>query len=399
MDRLQLQELIAGLGGAVEDFGRAGAVARGGKKDSGSFYQGLAQSAGRARDRELEDERRKQEAVRQRVLDDYKAKEDARSAARFEAEQAEMSRKAKTQAGLDDPNSEMSIATREIASQVLPGRDLSKFSASQLNSIMPPDKIIALQEQRKAREQSARDAQEERRLKRLDKEEERRQRELTPKYVSPLSGKPLSEGQKKVDQDYAKQYNEFSAQGAAKARTTIEQLEEFQRQLEAESKKRFQSGGGRLASILPDVARTDQSIIWKRDIPAKANLVLKDLFGGQLSNDERKSESATYYDDILGPAENAKKLGEKIKQLRAGYENESRKAKYYERFGTLDGFTAESSVDEPEGEPKGVPMDAPRQPRQIQGGGKIRVSNGAETLEIDAEDEQEAAKEGFRRVP
>jgi hypothetical protein len=49
MDRLQLQELIAGLGGAVEDFGRAGAVARGGKQDSGAFYQGLAQSAGRAR--------------------------------------------------------------------------------------------------------------------------------------------------------------------------------------------------------------------------------------------------------------------------------------------------------------------------------------------------------------
>lgn len=164
--------------------------------------------------------------------------------------------------------------------------------------------------------------------------------------VSPTSGKPLTEAQKKVDQDYAKHYNEFSGQGAANSRMTIEQLKQFQKELEAEGKNWIQDGGGRIGSMLPDTLRTDQSLIWKKDIPAKANLVLKKLFGGQLSDDERKSESATYYDDMLGPAENAKKLQEKINQLEAGYENESRKAKYYEQHGTLDGFVAEAGGSE-----------------------------------------------------
>jgi hypothetical protein len=355
MDR----DTFLALASALEDIGRAPAVARGAQRNSGQFYQTLADAGNKREERALEQERLKQEAVRQKVLDDYKAKEDARAQTRFDAEQAEMSRKAKTQAGLDDPNSEMSIATREIASQVLPGRDLSTFSASQLNSIMPPDKIIALQEQRLVREQAARDKEQDRILKRQEKEQERREKEMNPKNISPITGKMLTEGQKKVDQDYAKQYNEFSAQGAAKARTTIEQLEEFQRQLEDESKKTVQSGGGRIGAILPDVMRTDQSLIWKRDIPAKANLVLKDLFGGQLSDAERKSESATYYDDMLGPKQNAQKLSEKIRQLRAGYENESRKAKYYEQFGTLDGFTAEAS--EPKDDNKGDKEAAARE--------------------------------------
>jgi hypothetical protein len=367
MDR----ETILALGSALEDLGRAEAVSRGGQRNSGQFYQTLAEAGQKKEQRRIDEEKLKQEAVRQRVLDTYKQREDQRAQAKFDAEAQDLQRKQQERTQYDDPNSDISATTREIAAQVLPGKDLSKFSATQLNAIMPPDKILALQEQKKMREQTARDAAAARQAAAA--------KEAEQKQVSPITKKPLTEGQKKVDQDYAKQYNEFSAKGAATARTTIEQLEEFKRQLEDESKKVIQSGGGRIGSMLPDAMRTDQSIIWKRDIPAKANLVLKDLFGGQLSNDERKSESQTYYDDMLGPKENAKKLGEKIKQLRAGYENESRKAKYYERFGTLDGFSAEASPSE--------------------GSSKIRVSNGKETLEIDPADEKEAAAEGFRRVP
>lgn len=158
-----------------------------------------------------------------------------------------------------------------------------------------------------------------------------------------LTGKnriQLTEAEKAVDKSYAKHYNDFSGQGATNARNTIEQLKKFKAELEAESKETFQSGGGRIGSLLPDVLRTDQSLVWKRDIPAKANLVLKKLFGGQLSDDERKSEAQTYYDDMLGPAENAKKLEAKIKQLEDGYKNELNKARYYEKNKTLSGFAS-----------------------------------------------------------
>jgi hypothetical protein len=128
MDRLQLQELIAGLGGAVEDFGRAGAVARGGKQDSGAFYQGLAQSAGRARDRELEDERRKQEAVRQRVLDDYKARDDARAQAKFDADMSATDMES-------DPNSKASVVMRSILKKNNPDLDLEGLSAKEMRAL------------------------------------------------------------------------------------------------------------------------------------------------------------------------------------------------------------------------------------------------------------------------
>jgi hypothetical protein len=46
-----------------------------------------------------------------------------------------------------------------------------------------------------------------------------------------------------------------------------------------------------------------------------ADLVLKELFGGQLSDAERESESKTYYNDMMGPEENARILQSKIDQL------------------------------------------------------------------------------------
>lgn len=148
----------------------------------------------------------------------------------------------------------------------------------------------------------------------------------------------MTEGQKKVDQDYAKHYNEFSGGGASNAKNTISQLKELQQELIAEDEKLFGAGGGRVASLLPDAVRDKTSLKFKTEIPGKANLVLKKLFGGQLSDAERESEAKTYYNDMLGPKENADLLQKKIEQLEEQYNSEMAKAKYYEDNGTLNGF-------------------------------------------------------------
>lgn len=240
-------------------------------------------------------------------------------------------------AEMRDPNSERSKAAQQslIDDYGMDPAVAAKLTAEQAEARIPG---IKQKIDREMRERELRLKEQEARSKRKDSK--------AKGNVSPVSGEPLTDAQKQVDKDYAKQYNEFSAQGASNARITIEQLKKFKKELEEESKKTFEDGGGRIGSMLPDVMRTDQSLVWKRDIPSKANSVLKKLFGGAMSEKDREAESATYYDDMLGPAENAKKLAEKIKQLEMGYENESRKAKYYEKYGTLDGFVAEAGDSE-----------------------------------------------------
>lgn len=152
-----------------------------------------------------------------------------------------------------------------------------------------------------------------------------------------------SEGQKKVDQDYAKHYNNFTGKGRANALQTIKQLEELQAELDKESKNIFQSGGGRLTSMMPDMVRTTDSLRWKSEIPAKANLVLKELFGGQLSDGERESESKTYYNDLLSPADNSRVLSKKIQTLKDQLTSETAKARFFRDKGTLNNFNFEDT--------------------------------------------------------
>lgn len=149
---------------------------------------------------------------------------------------------------------------------------------------------------------------------------------------------PLSEGEKAVDQNYAQFYNNFSGSGAALAKTTIDQLKGWRDMLKEESKNTFEAGGGRLTGITPDILRTRQSLLFRDQIPAKANLVLKELFGGQLSDKERESEAKAYYSDNQDSATNAQILTDKINQLENKFKAELMKAKYFEQNRTLKGF-------------------------------------------------------------
>lgn len=308
---------------------------------------------------------------RSRALEDFDLD---RKFSKAEREDKENKRSDDLRAREADPVSEESKLAQDLAGRLLPGRDFTQMSAQQINKLFPSlSKVYDAQQQKLAREQAQSNKDREYDLKKSEADRKSKLVTSTP------SGKPLTAGQKKVDEDYAKHYNEFSGQGAVNTKSTIDQLKQFKKELEDESKDLIQSGGGNLGPILDtigskignkDLFRDKQSVIWKKDIPAKANLVLKKLFGGQLSDDERKSESATYYDDSLGPAENAKKLEAKIKQLEQGYENEMRKAKHYEKYGTLQEFTGEAS----------------QFPMQVRKDGKVAtVSNAEELKEAKAE--------------
>jgi hypothetical protein len=153
-------------------------------------------------------------------------------------------------------------------------------------------------------------------------------------------------GTEAIDKKYAEHWTDYTGKGRVNAVQTINQLEALKRELDDESKKWIQSGGGRIGGSLPDNMRSETALRWKSEIPAKANLVLKDLFGGQLSDGERKSESATYYNDLLGPEANSSVLAKKIDTLKKQVQAEDARAKYFNEHGTLAGYVQPSMSEE-----------------------------------------------------
>lgn len=122
MDR----DTFLALASALEDLGRAQSVARGGQRNTGQFYQMLAESGQKAEQRKLDQAKADAEAKRQAVLDTYKANEEIRAKAKFEAE---------TAAGEDDPNSKASQIMRNIMQKRFPEQDFSNMTARQIKAI------------------------------------------------------------------------------------------------------------------------------------------------------------------------------------------------------------------------------------------------------------------------
>lgn len=148
-----------------------------------------------------------------------------------------------------------------------------------------------------------------------------------------------SEGQRAVDKDYAKHYNEFTSKGVPDADISISKMDALADEMEKDTGF-GQAGGGRIGSILPDVARSRDSIRRRDSARNLANRTLKVIFGAQLSDAEREAAAKEYYNDALSNEENSKILRQKINELKTSFAQEKAKAKYYEQNNSsLKGFS------------------------------------------------------------
>lgn len=150
--------------------------------------------------------------------------------------------------------------------------------------------------------------------------------------------KQLGKAQEAVDKAFAKEYSDFVIKGKESAAQSINMLEGYVDQLEAQKDDIFQAGGGAFASTLPDALRSSESIKLRDDITGIAMQGLKDVFGGAISDGERKALAATFYNDKLPPNENIPILKRKLQTLKDTYANKLAMAQHYENMGTLDGF-------------------------------------------------------------
>jgi hypothetical protein len=213
-----------------------------------------------------------------------------------------------------------------------------------------------------------------------DKAADRRMKMQVDALKAKSSGQDsgMSKGEVAVDKAYSKDYNTYIGQGRTNAQASITRLEAIQKQLESESKKTIQSGGGTISNALPDYMRTQSSIELRDNSITAANATLKGLFGGQLSDGERVAAANEFYNDKLDAKANAALMKKKIQQMKNAAANEDAKAAYFQENGSLSGYVGNQAkapptgmvkIISPNGKPKMIPpsqVDA-----AVEAGGKV----------------------------
>jgi hypothetical protein len=152
----------------------------------------------------------------------------------------------------------------------------------------------------------------------------------------------LTKGDEKRDTEYAKEYSSFFDQGgASRIESNLNLLEPVIADLEKEKTSKY-------SGLLGD---TVQNIIDPKTAETKTNITsvliqsLKDTFGGQLSDGERKSMVDSVYKDTADPKANAKRVQEMIDKIKAGAAAKQAAGEYFEENGTLKGFKGTQSFN------------------------------------------------------
>ena len=311
MDR----DTFLALASALEDFGRAGSVARGGQRNTGQFYNTLAEAGQKAEQRKLDEKKAQAEMVRQSVLDKYKANEESRAQAKFEAETA-------VSADDKDPNSEKSKVAQDLAKKLMPTRDFSGMSAAQLKTALPTlEKMYSIDENNRVRQENAR-------LAGMQRQETA---DLNKTMKTQEQDRKAAELRDKKTTAYSEVLQKTNIPSAV---ATIENVERLI------PKTGDIPGYGRVAGMLPDALVSKEGEDIRQAVSSLFNIELKDRSGAAVTDQElnrlRKEfgEGSWKSDDQLrkGIEQYKKRLREVIRNIEAGFDPEA-KAEYQSRGG------------------------------------------------------------------
>jgi hypothetical protein len=225
---------------------------------------------------------------------------------------------------LNDPKSEVSRQERQFIKDIFKMNISDNISAAQLRK-----RFGSL-----ANIETARMAQKQR-----SKEFDRKMKLAEKKQKDTGIGE-LTIAERKTDEIFSKENDRLTSTGLNNAASTIQTLEIYLDELIAEAKKPEyrQRGGGAFTSMLPDFMRTRKGIEFRDQIALAANATLKELFPGQISDDERKAAAREYYNDALPITQNMKILRRKIDQLKRGFKSQVEKVDHFSDKRTLKGW-------------------------------------------------------------
>ena len=152
----------------------------------------------------------------------------------------------------------------------------------------------------------------------------------------------LSIGEKARDVKFAKEFSEFfDTGGAAGIEANLESLDKSLTTLE-------QGKTTQVEGFVPDIVG---NIAFPKTANVRTNVTgvliqgLKDTFGGQLSDGERKAMVESAYVASADPQDNANRVKSLANKIKAGARAKELAGQYFEENGTLKGFKGTKSFD------------------------------------------------------
>jgi hypothetical protein len=150
------------------------------------------------------------------------------------------------------------------------------------------------------------------------------------------SEKPLSPGQKKVDETFADTYAAFVTGGATDAAKQVTQLSSALKQLEQNSELT-----GPLIGLMPETLQSfaaPEALAVKQTIQEVVQRNLRAVLGPAFTAKEGEALIARAFDPALGQKENVKRVRRLLEQIERANADTQAAVAYYEANGSLQGF-------------------------------------------------------------
>lgn len=143
-----------------------------------------------------------------------------------------------------------------------------------------------------------------------------------------------SAGRKKVDQEFAKDYNEWTSGKAEIARSEIDKLQSVVESLES---KKVTTGG--LTGMFPDRITSDKVLGARSDVQSTVMNSLRAIMGAAFTEKEGERVINNTWNEADTTENNTARLKRLISDLAAQANAKDEKSRYYERSGeTLSGY-------------------------------------------------------------
>lgn len=208
--------------------------------------------------------------------------------------------------------------------------------------------------------------------------------ESLPKGFEPAKSKTsskMSEGQKVLDRQWAKDHNEWTSGGSDMAMTEIQKLRAVAKDLK---EKRVETGG--FTGMFPDQLTSNKVLSARADVESSINQSLKQIMGAQFTEREGARVIKATWNEADSTENNLKRIERLANDLESQARAKTQKANYFEQYGTLQGWKSEQPMTKdvkPEIQNTSVPE-------------KIKVVNSdGESYMIDKSDLEDALADGF----
>jgi hypothetical protein len=148
---------------------------------------------------------------------------------------------------------------------------------------------------------------------------------------------PLTDAQKTVDKEFAKDYADFVAGGGfSAAQKGLKQLEDAKKSLDANKDLTGWAVGNMPDKLRSLVSPDSSALINSVNEIISGNL--KNIMGSQFTQKEGERVLANAFNPQLSGAENLKRLERLQEQMMKAYQTKAEAAQYFEKKGTLEGF-------------------------------------------------------------